>query len=309
MAFTTWNPSDKNSNITLTGSNLIATATSGLAGAVRSVSGKRTGKWYVEFTCTTFDSSANTGVGLATAYGPLTNMLGAGSGSPCISVNASGTINSQGTSTGYSIGAVANGDIICMAVDCDNRQVWFRHNGGSWNASSGTAYDPTVNTTGIYFAVLDNYLVFSSNLNSGAVTLNAGATAFTYTVPTGYTSGWDTVDTTGPQTYGSIAKRISATQVATQPGGNTGAVVSVSGRAPTPGPKTVSGTVRVNGVLTGGLLVRCYAKATGELIGQTTTAGDGTYSIKCGANWNDVEVIAFDPTTYQALIYDQVVPA
>ncbi|CAJ4966302.1 F5/8 type C domain [Burkholderia pseudomallei] len=80
------------------------------------------------------------------------------------------------------------------------------------------------------------------------------------------------------------------------------------GKAPTPGPHTVSGTVTVNGTATGGLLVRAYAKATGEFIGQATSASDGTYSIKCGADWADVYVIAFDPTTYQAVIYDQVVP-
>lgn len=80
------------------------------------------------------------------------------------------------------------------------------------------------------------------------------------------------------------------------------------GHAPTPGPKTVSGTVKVNGTATGGLLVRAYAKATGEFIGQATTDGSGNYSINCGANWADVYVLAFDPTTYQAVVYDQVVP-
>ncbi|CAK1277484.1 F5/8 type C domain [Burkholderia pseudomallei] len=80
------------------------------------------------------------------------------------------------------------------------------------------------------------------------------------------------------------------------------------GKAPTPGPHTVSGTVTVNGTATGGLLVRAYAKATGEFIGQATSASDGTYSIKCGVDWADVYVIAFDPTTYQAVIYDQVAP-
>jgi hypothetical protein len=80
------------------------------------------------------------------------------------------------------------------------------------------------------------------------------------------------------------------------------------GKAPTPGPHTVSGKVTVLNVATAGILVRCYAKSTGELLGQTTTAADGTFTINCGVNWNDVEVIAYDPTTYQALIFDQIVP-
>lgn len=81
------------------------------------------------------------------------------------------------------------------------------------------------------------------------------------------------------------------------------------GKAPTPGPKKVSGTVKVSGVATGGLFVRAYAKATGELVGSTTTAADGTYSINCGENWADVTVVAYDPATYQALVQDQIVPA
>jgi hypothetical protein len=71
----------------------------------------------------------------------------------------------------------------------------------------------------------------------------------------------------------------------------------------------VSGTVKVQGVATAGLILRAYAKSTGELIGSTTTASDGTYSINCGQNWADVTVVAYDPATYQALAQDQIVPA
>lgn len=80
------------------------------------------------------------------------------------------------------------------------------------------------------------------------------------------------------------------------------------GIAPTPGPHTVSGTIYVNGTVTGGLIVCAHAKATKELIGTTTTASDGTYSIKCGANWADVYIVAFDPTTYEAIVFDAVIP-
>lgn len=76
-----------------------------------------------------------------------------------------------------------------------------------------------------------------------------------------------------------------------------------------PGPHTVSGTVVVNGTYTAGILVRAYAKVTGELIGSTLTNGLGQFAINCGLNWTDVEVIAYDPVTYQALIFDQVTPA
>ncbi|QUN28696.1 discoidin domain-containing protein [Cupriavidus sp. KK10] len=86
------------------------------------------------------------------------------------------------------------------------------------------------------------------------------------------------------------------------------ASVQPLGKAPATSARTVSGTVTVGGVATGGLLVRAYAKLTGEYIGQATSAGDGTYSINCGNVWADVYVIAFDPTTYRAVTYDQIVP-
>jgi hypothetical protein len=81
------------------------------------------------------------------------------------------------------------------------------------------------------------------------------------------------------------------------------------GKAPPTAARTVSGTVSVLGTLTGGLLLRAYAKATGEFLGSATSApGTGAYTINCGPYFGDVEVIAFNPTTYQALIYDQVAP-
>lgn len=73
------------------------------------------------------------------------------------------------------------------------------------------------------------------------------------------------------------------------------------------GTRTVSGTVKVAGVATGGLQVYAHAKLTGEMVGYTVSAGDGTYSIKCGY-FDDVYVVAFDPTTYQALVFDQIAP-
>lgn len=80
------------------------------------------------------------------------------------------------------------------------------------------------------------------------------------------------------------------------------------GKAPTPGPRTVSGFVKVNGYGTAGLLVRAYAKLTGEMIGQATSTTGGAFSINCGANWADVYCLAFDPATFQALVFDQITP-
>lgn len=81
----------------------------------------------------------------------------------------------------------------------------------------------------------------------------------------------------------------------------------VIGKAPSTTKTTVSGNVQVGGVNTSGLTVRAYAWATGEYVGEATTDGSGNYSIGCSL-WDNVYVVAFDPTTYQAVVFDQVVP-
>lgn len=105
----------------------------------------------------------------------------------------------------------------------------------------------------------------------------------------------------------SVGKKLNEPQYAFEKGANGPNIVQV-GKAPTPGPKTVSGTVTVNGTVAAGLIVCAHAKVTKELLGTGVTASDGSYSIKCGNNFTDVYVVAFDPTTYQAVVYDQVVP-
>lgn len=105
------------------------------------------------------------------------------------------------------------------------------------------------------------------------------------------------------------AQQIKALRPAIQPGtANAGGSIQI-GRASTPGPKTVSGIVKVNGTVTAGLIVCAHAKVTKELLGTGVTASDGSYSIKCGNNFTDVYVVAFDPATFQALVCDQVLPA
>jgi hypothetical protein len=104
----------------------------------------------------------------------------------------------------------------------------------------------------------------------------------------------------GNKASGSLGRQISSVPV-----GQASGLL----KAPTPGPRTVSGLVTVTGTPTGGLIVVAYAEATHELIGTAITAANGTYSINCGANWQAVTVIAYDPVTYQAIAFDRVIPA
>lgn len=106
---------------------------------------------------------------------------------------------------------------------------------------------------------------------------------------------------------GAIGKKLPTTQPALQvatPFGNGGrSVASRSAGTNT----SVSGTVREMGAAASGKLVRVYDPVSGMFVGQTTSAGDGTYSVKTGG-FPAVFVVAFDPTTYQMAGYDRVTP-
>lgn len=74
-ATTTWNPADKNANITLSGGNLTASASVGGDNLVRSTTSKTAGKWYWEVTSDHGGGEDSPG-GLGTASESLSNYAG-----------------------------------------------------------------------------------------------------------------------------------------------------------------------------------------------------------------------------------------
>jgi hypothetical protein len=106
-----------------------------------------------------------------------------------------GTIFSAGSNTGLSLGARAAGDIIGIALDLGARLIWFRvAPSGNWNGS-GTA-NPATGTGGVSIAGLGSpaitplYAMASFAASADAATGNFGDTAFSGTVPSGFTSGF-----------------------------------------------------------------------------------------------------------------------
>lgn len=188
---TTWNPADKDAAITLSGADL--TATNGATGAWRSVratTGQITGKWYFECTVTALDG---TGIilGLANASAALNNYAGSDAYGAGYQVQTS-LYGFSATSNGATFNSGA-GQIVAFAVDFGTGNTWL-FNGGTWNSGSG---NPAAGTGGntINGTVNDGIAVFpmfSGFFLSGGsgMTLNAGGTAFAYTVPSGFT-GWD----------------------------------------------------------------------------------------------------------------------
>lgn len=194
MPNTTWSTTDKSANITLSGGNLVATTSSFPAQGVRAVHPQVSGKYYFEITLTTSGSNTNL-FGLANLSADL---AGAGA-TPTNSVGVfgnTGTIFLNGANTSITLGARATGDIIGIAVDLDNSLIWFRvAPSGNWNANAGFAPGGTggVSLSSIFNALTPLRPYWSCSVfGGGAVTANFGDTAFSGTVPAGYTSGWPT---------------------------------------------------------------------------------------------------------------------
>src|SRR5437868_7595200 len=172
------------SNTTLSNANLTATHSNTTTGGARSASLKNSGKYYFEITIgSTFNGFDL--VGILTAAGTYVDAVT--NGTNCASVRQSlGTIRSNDVASGFSLGSLAAADIIGIAVDFTNQNVWFRKApSGQWNGN-GTA-DPASNVNGAsissYSATTLSPVVGFNSTNGSAVTANFGGSAFSGTVP------------------------------------------------------------------------------------------------------------------------------
>jgi hypothetical protein len=191
-----WDPATA-ANVVLSGGNLIATntgTTSADQGArVASGSGKTSGKFYYEVTFTLYAGGNNNGTGIGTTASTYADM-----GNLAITGNVvyrTGLLYANGATTGLVLGAIADGDIVGIAVDLDNRKSWFRiAPSGDWNAQAIGLQNPATNTGGIVIpaGTMVPFVVFGGVLGTSGnvVTANFGASAFSGTVPSGFTSGW-----------------------------------------------------------------------------------------------------------------------
>jgi hypothetical protein len=197
MAASTWSTTDKTASLTLSGSNLIATAAAANQG-VRGKDPKRTGKYYLEYTSTTTQNNSNL-FGFAAAKA----VLGTSVATPSVIAPQAQTgiiicydafgvqISALGT-----IGAITTSSIVCAAIDLDNQLSWFRLGAaGNWNGSA-TA-NPATAVGGSSLARvgigqgIDCFPFLYLAASGPSITANFGGSAFTGTVPSGFTSGWD----------------------------------------------------------------------------------------------------------------------
>lgn len=170
--YSTWNPSDKNSNVTLSGGDLTITYSTTGQGAVRSTLSKSSGKYYWEYVKTA---------------GSATTIFGVGNGSASLTGSQTGTNTACYTSTGalYVNGAfnssatgINNGDVVGVAIDLTAKSVSFYLNNSLQGSVTYTFANPT-------FA----WVSTNDNSTGNSITANFGATTLTYTPPVGYTAG------------------------------------------------------------------------------------------------------------------------
>lgn len=178
-------PLNTGSGVTLSNLNLTAKKTTGGIQwrMSRTVVGKTAGKFYME---ATFDELTGSfiGIGLGDGTAAVSNFYGADTHGLLLANN--GQVFTGGAVL-TTIQTTAEGAIVGVAIDIDNRRIWFRTNGGNWN-NSGTA-NPATNTGGIAFnAGMTGTFYVGAGVQTSPndqMTVNFGPT-FAYTAPSGF---------------------------------------------------------------------------------------------------------------------------
>jgi len=180
LVYATWDPANKSTNFVLSNANLTATGAFGDLGGVRATIGKSAGKWYWELLIQAsgyaFDPLALPGI-VGSAYSfsdatrfPLAANPSAGQYSTAIYKNTSSAVGG--------VSNLAHGTVVGCKLDMDAATFELLHN----NVSKGTV---TSLTAGTYYPAFGDGV---TDFALGAIA-NFGASAFTYSVPSGYNAG------------------------------------------------------------------------------------------------------------------------
>lgn len=291
---------------TLSGGALVYTSTnSGATASNRTI----TGLTYAEITLTTITGVPSVGV-VGRNWNPATTTTGTDATS--VGYYSSGAVKYNNV-TIATLATYTSADRIGIAVDWANRLIWFRKNGGNWNGSA--LNDPATGVGGLSFA---NPLTTAATMGTALFGVTASLTgtvwtanfsgAFVDAAPAGFV----TIDTQQI----TLARSVDPDQMAPLVALTTTTIARV-GMMPSDrcspyfspaGPVTkVSGTILEVGATVGGKRVDVYDRVSGELLGTTFSASDGTWSVACLGR-PSVRVVADDPTTYNSLVYDNVIP-
>lgn len=213
--YATWNPSDCNANVVLSGGNLIATCGSvGAWGSCRATVGVSTGKWYWE--CTVGSTGSPSG-----NNSPMMGLMNSGAST---GTYAGGSADSAGIQIGNTFNGLLDGvtadytgsislatsDVWSFAFDAGAGKLWVARNGTYFNAApTGADVWSGMSANGPWFPSIS----YNASLNTPTLTANFGASAFSFSVPAGFNSGLYTGATFSPAW--ALNKNFSADGVAT----------------------------------------------------------------------------------------------
>lgn len=250
-------------------------------------------------------------IGLSNFYYSV-GAVSLGTNTNSLAYNSDGTVKVNNT-TLATISTFTTGDRVSVAYDRSQLLAWFKVNAGSWN-NDGTA-DPATGVGGIdvsSFIGGQYYPAIGFSVGGSTVQAAFAATDWTYSAPTGFNSIQDTVVNIA-DSHDNIAFADMAVGpdhpsdwfvVGEMPTDNFSYAVSFPA-----GPiKLIAGTVEENGVGVAGKLVRMYNKRTGQFVGEAITNGSGDFSISAQDPNLPHFVVAFDDPTYNAKVYDNVLP-
>lgn len=189
--YDSFNPLDIDTNVTLSNKNLKVTHTSNNSGTWSNARGRKsytTGKLYFEAIATNLLTGFVAGA-CVSSYS-LANFMG-GVNNLSISIAHDGKVYVNGTGT-TAFAAMSTGDVVSIALDLGAQKMWARKNGGNWNNSPSN--DPATGVGGISFptGMTAGSSVFACggvNVTNDAMTMNFGGSAFSYSIPSGY-SAW-----------------------------------------------------------------------------------------------------------------------
>lgn len=178
---TTWNPIDKSNSISLSGGDLVATATDTSWKSARANTSANTGKIYFE--------------GKVTVGSDGNYLLGIGNAAALVSDYCGGNINSWGwghvaslkfhNSSQISWGTAPTlNSVIMLAWNADTGKLWFGKD-GTWFSSGDPANDANPAYTGVTGTLFPMVSIYSNN---SAITANFSTASFVYTPPTGFSS-------------------------------------------------------------------------------------------------------------------------
>ncbi len=318
---TTFDPSQKGASVTLSGSDLTATVSSG-TGTARTTN-KLGNLSYFEMTVgATLSGSSR--IGLCNPIFTNTGLLGVDNNG--VGYDAGGTVKIN-NATVATIATYTTSSLIGVAVDPMLKLVWFRVGaGGDWNNDVIANQNPVGAVGGISISALSgNFCPAWGGTATSSVTAAFASGSWSGTAPTGYGSP----DTLGSSAFNADVAYRSATfsqygpaQAGTPSPGSQISLITANRSvmtsegawygsyktySPASFPTFVSGQVQENGSPVAGKKVFLYDHSNGTLIGTTLSDGSGNFSIPALGHVTTFAVALDDPT-YNALVYDNVTP-